>query len=80
MFQCFFLLFTADPVAPPSGATVPEAAVDAALEEDRQTLLHTDGTIERDMSSVMATMWLGTKSGTLYVHSAIANYGRCIVG
>ncbi|KAJ2954018.1 hypothetical protein O0L34_g2232 [Tuta absoluta] len=30
------------------------------------------------MSTVMATVWLGTKSGHLYIHSAVASYGKCL--
>ena len=30
------------------------------------------------MSSVMATMWLGSQSGSIYVHSAVSQWKRCI--
>lgn len=30
------------------------------------------------MSSVLATMWLGAQSGTLYVHSSVANWDQCL--
>lgn len=30
------------------------------------------------MSSVLPTMWLGAQNGTIYVHSAVAQWARCI--
>ncbi|XP_034839276.1 JNK-interacting protein 3 isoform X3 [Maniola hyperantus] len=52
----------------------PERGVDAFAEEQSG-----DRAAEgRAMSTVMATMWLGTKSGNLYVHSAIHNYSKCL--
>ena len=30
------------------------------------------------MSSVMATMWLGSQSGSIFVHSAVSQWRRCI--
>ena len=30
------------------------------------------------MSSVLPTMWLGSQSGAIYVHSAVAQWKRCI--
>lgn len=30
------------------------------------------------MSSVLATMWMGTESGMIYVHSSVANWSQCI--
>ncbi|KRT78535.1 hypothetical protein AMK59_8348 [Oryctes borbonicus] len=30
------------------------------------------------MSSVLATMWLGAQSGTIYVHSSVANWNQCL--
>ena len=30
------------------------------------------------MSSVLPTMWLGSQSGSIYVHSAVAQWKRCI--
>ncbi|XP_049884716.1 JNK-interacting protein 3 isoform X2 [Pectinophora gossypiella] len=52
----------------------PEQAYDAFAQE--VTSRNQDR--ERKMSTVMATMWLGTKSGNLYIHSAMANYRKCL--
>ena len=30
------------------------------------------------MSSVLPTMWLGSQSGSVYVHSAVSQWKRCI--
>ncbi len=30
------------------------------------------------MSSVLPTMWLGSQSGSVYVHSAVAQWKRCL--
>lgn len=30
------------------------------------------------MSSVLATMWMGTESGMIYVHSSVANWSQCL--
>ncbi len=30
------------------------------------------------MSSLLPTMWLGSQSGSVYVHSAVAQWKRCI--
>ena len=30
------------------------------------------------LSSVLPTMWLGSQSGSIYVHSAVAQWKRCI--
>ena len=30
------------------------------------------------MSSVLSTMWLGSQSGSIYVHSAVSQWKRCI--
>jgi len=30
------------------------------------------------MSSVLPTMWLGSQSGAIYVHSSVAQWKRCI--
>ena len=30
------------------------------------------------MSSVLPTMWLGSQSGSIYVHSAVSQWKRCI--
>lgn len=65
---------------PPS----PEPGVDAFAQEQSnaenrtENPVPTETTQERKMSTVMATMWLGTKSGNLYVHSAIGNYSKCL--
>lgn len=34
-------------------------------------------TVEK-MSSVLPTMWLGAQSGALYVHSAVAQWRKCL--
>ena len=36
------------------------------------------GQEEEKMSSVLPTMWLGSQSGCVYVHSAKAQWKRCI--
>lgn len=55
----------------------PEPGVDAFAEEQAQADNREDAP-DRKMSTVMATMWLGTKSGNLYVHSAVGNYSKCL--
>ena len=30
------------------------------------------------MSSVLPTMWLGSQSGSIYVHSAVSQWKRCV--
>ncbi|CAH2104031.1 unnamed protein product [Euphydryas editha] len=59
----------------------PEPGVDAFEQESESLSQEAPGgesLRDRKMSSVMATMWLGTKSGVLYVHSAVANYSTCL--
>ncbi|XP_050360930.1 JNK-interacting protein 3 isoform X2 [Nymphalis io] len=61
----------------------PEPGVDAFAQEQSEALTEEGKQAEetmrdRKMSTVMATMWLGTKSGELYVHSAIGNYSKCL--
>ncbi|RVE47531.1 hypothetical protein evm_007848 [Chilo suppressalis] len=57
----------------------PEPAVDAFAQEQSNAESRADVAQDRKMSTVMATMWLGTKSGNLYVHSACGNYSKCLV-
>ncbi|XP_026745383.1 JNK-interacting protein 3 isoform X2 [Trichoplusia ni] len=52
----------------------PEPGVEAFAQQQTKT----DATQNRKMSTVMATMWLGTKSGNLYIHSAVGNYKKCL--
>ncbi|CAH0703273.1 unnamed protein product [Spodoptera exigua] len=54
----------------------PEPGVEAFAQQQSKT--ETQPEPERKMSTVMATMWLGTKSGNLYVHSAVGNYKKCL--
>lgn len=54
----------------------PEPGVEAFAQQQSKT--ETQPEQERKMSTVMATMWLGTKSGNLYVHSAVGNYKKCL--
>ncbi|XP_063837359.1 JNK-interacting protein 3 isoform X3 [Ostrinia nubilalis] len=61
----------------------PEPGVDAFAQEqesnaENSTENQSEATQDRKMSTVMATMWLGTKSGNLYVHSAMGNYSKCL--
>ncbi|XP_030040347.1 JNK-interacting protein 3 isoform X5 [Manduca sexta] len=56
----------------------PEPGVDAFAQEQSNAENRSDVAQERKMSTVMATMWLGTKSGNLYVHSAMGNYSKCL--
>ncbi|XP_041986356.1 JNK-interacting protein 3 isoform X2 [Aricia agestis] len=55
----------------------PEPGVDAFAQEQSNAESRTD-VQDRKMSTVMATMWLGTKSGNLYIHSAMGNYSKCL--
>ncbi|XP_012549032.3 JNK-interacting protein 3 isoform X1 [Bombyx mori] len=55
----------------------PEPGLDAFAQE--QSNVENRGDVpDRKMSTVMATMWLGTKNGNLYVHSAMGNYSKCL--
>ncbi|XP_048488412.1 JNK-interacting protein 3 isoform X3 [Plutella xylostella] len=56
----------------------PEPGVDAFAQEQSDTEQRSDLPPERPVSTVMATMWLGTKSGHLYIHSAMGNYSKCL--
>ncbi|KOB77425.1 putative jnk/sapk-associated protein [Operophtera brumata] len=56
----------------------PEPGVDAFAQEQSNAESRSDVPQDRKMSTVMATVWLGTKSGNLYVHSAIGNYSKCL--
>ncbi|XP_072930761.1 JNK-interacting protein 3 isoform X3 [Epargyreus clarus] len=56
----------------------PEPGVDAFAQEQCNAESRADVPQDRKMSTVMATMWLGTKSGNLYVHSAMGNYSKCL--
>ncbi|XP_068621109.1 JNK-interacting protein 3 isoform X5 [Battus philenor] len=58
--------------------TSPEPGVDAFAQEQSNAENRNDVVQDRKMSTVMATMWLGTKSGKLYVHSAMGNYSKCL--
>ncbi|CAH2254057.1 jg4737 [Pararge aegeria aegeria] len=70
VYQCQYRYSAAEIEATNS----PERGVDAFTEEQNAD----DTSDGRTMSTVMATMWLGTKSGNLYVHSAIHNYRKCL--
>ncbi|XP_064636506.1 C-Jun-amino-terminal kinase-interacting protein 4-like isoform X7 [Lineus longissimus] len=77
-----------------SGAGTPPGAPSSSdkrlLKEQEQTDLLKDGIaavpMEGDMmmvevekmSSVMPTMWMGSQSGSLYVHSAVSQWKRCL--
>nr|XP_049704169.1 JNK-interacting protein 3 isoform X2 [Helicoverpa armigera] len=57
----------------------PEPGIEAFAQQQSKMDPPTEATQEsRKMSTVMATMWLGTKSGNLYVHSAVGNYKKCL--
>ncbi|XP_063372894.1 JNK-interacting protein 3 [Cydia amplana] len=76
---------TGAPDSPPLSSTPvnnehlgsPEPGVDAFAQEQSNAESRAD-VPDRKMSTVMATMWLGTKSGHLYVHSAMGNYSKCL--
>ncbi|XP_047524106.1 JNK-interacting protein 3 isoform X2 [Pieris napi] len=51
----------------------PERGVDAFAEQSSAGKV----TDER-VTTALPTMWLGTKSGNLYVHSAVSEYGKCL--
>lgn len=57
----------------------PEPGVDAFAQEQSDADSRGDVPQDRAFSTVMATVWLGTKSGNLYVHSAVGNYSKCLV-
>ncbi|VVC94256.1 unnamed protein product [Leptidea sinapis] len=59
--------------------TSPEPGVDAFAQEQSNAETNTDVTTEgKNIMTVMPTMWLGTKSGNLYVHSAVSDYSKCL--
>ncbi|XP_053623677.1 JNK-interacting protein 3 isoform X2 [Plodia interpunctella] len=77
----------ASPPSPPLSSTPivdnehlgsPEPGVDAFAQEQSNADIREDIPQERKMSTVMATMWLGTRSGNLYVHSAMGCYSKCL--
>lgn len=79
----------ADPVppdSPPLSSTPtngghlssPEPGVEAFVQQQAKVEESGETAPARCMSTVLATMWLGTKSGNLYVHSAVGNYGKCL--
>lgn len=57
----------------------PEGVVKDGVEEAQPTL---DTSVVNEevekMSSVLATMWLGSQSGSIYVHSAVRQWKRCL--
>ncbi|CAH0715926.1 unnamed protein product, partial [Brenthis ino] len=60
------------------GRSSPEPGVDAFAQEQSEArggVGEGEGVGE---ATAGATMWLGTKSGNLYVHSAVANYSKCL--
>ncbi|XP_075991591.1 JNK-interacting protein syd isoform X5 [Anticarsia gemmatalis] len=77
---------TAAPDSPPLSSTPingghlgsPEPGVEAFAQQQSKAEARTEATADRKMSTVMATMWLGTKSGNLYIHSAVGNYKKCL--
>lgn len=54
----------------------PEPGVDAfAQQQSCDTAAASAGS---EISTAMNTMWLGTKSGNLYVYSSVKNYSKCL--
>ncbi|XP_044732604.1 JNK-interacting protein 3 isoform X2 [Chrysoperla carnea] len=47
-----------------------------SVKDDEKKSSNSNDNVE--MSSVLATMWLGTQNGALYVHSAVANWRYCL--
>lgn len=57
----------------------PEGVVKDGVEEAQPTPDTSVVTEEVEkMSSVLATMWLGSQSGSIYVHSAVRQWKRCL--
>ncbi|KPJ09133.1 JNK-interacting protein 3 [Papilio machaon] len=55
---------------------VPEQGV--AAYDDDEIPERLSPVFEARTSTIMPTMWLGTKSGNLYIHSAVVDYKKCI--
>lgn len=55
----------------------PRGVIKDGVGEDTDTDGVVGAAVER-MSSVLPTMWLGSQSGSLYVHSAARNWKRCL--
>ena len=56
-----------------AGAKAKDGASEANKEGDDAAFAEAE-----KMSSVLPTMWLGSQSGSIYVHSAVAQWKRCI--
>ncbi|XP_035828297.1 C-Jun-amino-terminal kinase-interacting protein 4 [Aplysia californica] len=60
----------------PDGNSAPE------LVQDGQSSLSGDHDFQSSeaegLSSVLPTMWMGSQSGSMYVHSAVSNWKRCL--
>ncbi|GBP94183.1 C-Jun-amino-terminal kinase-interacting protein 3 [Eumeta japonica] len=57
----------------------PEPGIDAFAQEQSNAESRQDLPEDRQFPTIMPTMWLGTKNGNLYVHSAVGNYSKCLV-
>lgn len=47
---------------------------------ENQNNYHDDTKYDKNtpLSTVLATMWLGSQNGMIYIHSAVANWSRCL--
>ena len=52
-------------------------AANPGSEEGSSTSAKPEPEVE-NMSSVLPTMWLGSQSGSIYVHSAVSQWKNCI--
>ena len=58
----------------------PEGVIKDGVEGEMETTPETKVVQEEveKMSSVLATMWLGSQNGSIYVHSAVRQWKRCL--
>lgn len=54
-----------------------ETKNDTTTESESSDQHHAENS-HKVMSSVLATMWLGTQSGMIYVHSSVASWNQCL--
>ncbi len=82
---------TSNPAAPSEGASEETTTTDAVhrrFSKDQAKVKDGVREVSRDneiafsevekMSSVLPTMWLGSQSGSIYVHSAVSQWKRCL--
>ena len=61
----------------PGDAAEPESLSEEDTEMSQSSPDHTSEP-EVKMSSVLSTMWLAAQSGYIYVHSAVAQWDKCL--